>query len=62
VVGEAALLVDPTRPEAITAAMGDLIRERATANRLTVAGLLQASGFRWNDTARKVEGLLHELA
>ena len=62
VVGEAALLVDPTRPAAITAAMADLIREPAACSQLAAAGLLQASGFRWNDTARQVEELLRELA
>jgi glycosyltransferase involved in cell wall biosynthesis len=62
VVGEAALLVDPLRPGAITAAMADLIAQPALAAQLSQAGLRRAAGFRWSDTARHVEELLRALA
>lgn len=62
VVGEAALLVDPLSPGAITAAMTDLIHQPLLGDRLSVAGLLQARCFSWVDTARQVEGLLRDLA
>jgi glycosyltransferase involved in cell wall biosynthesis len=62
VVGDAALLVDPRKVDAIGAAMTDLIQQPDLTLQLESLGLKQARGFRWQDTARVVEDLLRQLA
>jgi glycosyltransferase involved in cell wall biosynthesis len=54
VVGDAGLLVPPTRPEAFAEA---ILRVRSDANlrkNMIDKGLRQAAGFRWDKTARRV--------
>jgi glycosyltransferase involved in cell wall biosynthesis len=54
VVGDAGLLVPPTRPEAFAEA---ILRVRSDANlrkSMIDKGLRQAAGFRWDKTARRV--------
>ncbi|MGB7564134.1 MAG: glycosyltransferase family 1 protein [Prochlorococcaceae cyanobacterium] len=58
VAGEAALMVDPRSAAAITAAMGDLIREPALAARIGEAGCARSTHFRWSVTARQVGEVL----
>jgi glycosyltransferase involved in cell wall biosynthesis len=62
VVGDAGLLVNPREPAQITAALVALGSDRGLAERLTLAGPLRASRFRWSDTAAQVEDLLLGLA
>ena len=60
VAGDAALLVDPTDPEAIAAAMTVLLGDSRRADGLRAAGLARAAQFTWQETARqtlKVIGL-----
>ena len=60
VAGDAALLVDPTDPEAIAAAMTVLLGDSGRADGLRAAGLARAAQFTWQETARqtlKVIGL-----
>lgn len=62
VVGDAGLLVDPRRPEAIADTMARLGRDPALGRELTAAGPQRAAGFRWSDTAERVEQLLLSLS
>jgi glycosyltransferase involved in cell wall biosynthesis len=52
VVGDAALLFDPERPEAIAAAIESLLIDAALAERLRAAGREQAARFSWAATAQ----------
>jgi len=62
VTGRAALLVDPTHERDITEAMDALIRDAELAARLSASGIERSATFRWDDTARRVEALLREVA
>jgi glycosyltransferase involved in cell wall biosynthesis len=62
VVGDAALLVDPRDPAAITTALAQLEREPAQAAALGQAGLERARAFRWERAAADVMAVLEELA
>jgi glycosyltransferase involved in cell wall biosynthesis len=54
VVGQAALTIDPTRPEEITAAMARLLDEPALRKSLRQAGIERARRFTWEETARQM--------
>ena len=53
VVGDAALLVDPTDPAALTTALQRVLRDPALHTRLRTAGLQRAAEFSWERTARE---------
>ena len=53
VVGEAGLLIDPSRPEELSQAILRLIEEPGLKERLREAGLERARQFSWEDSARK---------
>ena len=53
VVGEAGLLIDPSRPEELSQAILRLIEEPGLKERLREAGLERARRFSWEDSARK---------
>ena len=53
VVGEAGLLIDPSRPEELSQAILRLVQEKGLKERLREAGLVQARRFSWEDSARK---------
>jgi glycosyltransferase involved in cell wall biosynthesis len=52
VVGEAGVTVDPLDEPAIAAALSALLADPARRARMAAAGLLQASRFNWDTTAR----------
>ncbi len=52
VAGDAALLFDPERPQAIADAIAALLEDPDRAQRLRAAGLRQAERFSWTATAR----------
>jgi glycosyltransferase involved in cell wall biosynthesis len=56
-VGDAALLVDPTDPAAIADAVGRAIADE----RLRDAGPRRAAGFTWDATAGRLDALVREL-
>ena len=62
VVGEAGLLIDPSRPEELSEAILRLVEEKGLKERLREAGLERARQFSWEDSARKTlevfEGLV----
>lgn len=60
VVGDAALLVDPRRPEQIAAALSRLLREPATRGALAQAGPRQAAAFTWERCARETLAVLQQ--
>ena len=53
VVGEAGLLVDPSRPEELSQAILRLVEEPGLKERLREAGLERARQFSWEESARK---------
>jgi glycosyltransferase involved in cell wall biosynthesis len=52
VAGDAALIFDPERPQAIAAAIERLLADPAERERLRHAGLAHAARFSWQETAR----------
>jgi glycosyltransferase involved in cell wall biosynthesis len=53
VVGPAGLSVDPTDTEALTEAMDQVLRDQDLQDKMRAAGLVQAQGFSWQETARR---------
>ena len=53
VVGQAGRLADPTDTEALAAAMAQVLGSRQLQQEMETAGLAQAAGFSWEETARK---------
>lgn len=53
VARNAALLVDPVDSDAMAAAMGRVLADRALHSRLRAAGLARAAGLTWQATARQ---------
>ncbi|NJR52016.1 MAG: glycosyltransferase family 4 protein [Leptolyngbyaceae cyanobacterium CSU_1_3] len=58
VAGEAALLVDPYRVEAIAEAMGAIVTHSTLRSRLRQLSLIQASQFSWAKTAKATADVL----
>lgn len=61
VAGDAALLVDPSSPGAIVAAMRTLRDDAATAADLRARGLARAATFSWARTARETLAVYHSV-
>jgi len=53
VAGDAALLVDPTRPEALAAAMTSIIYDGGLCQGLRAKGIARARAFTWNAVAEQ---------
>ncbi|MBI3941529.1 MAG: glycosyltransferase family 4 protein [Chloroflexi bacterium] len=53
VAGDAALQVDPTRPEALAEALGSLIRNAALRHHLAAKGLARAQYLTWDRSAQE---------
>jgi glycosyltransferase involved in cell wall biosynthesis len=60
--GDAALLVDPGAPAAITAGMERILTDTELRERLRVAGIARAAAFSWDETARLTAGVLRRAA
>ncbi len=61
VAGEAAVLFDPTQPEAIAAALTGLLADPDLRADLSRRGLAQAAGFSWQRTAAATLSAYHRL-
>jgi glycosyltransferase involved in cell wall biosynthesis len=53
VAGDAALLIDPTQPEALAAAMTTMMNDSQLRQTLRAKGLVRARGFTWDAVAQK---------
>ena len=62
VAGDAALLVDPRDPEAISSALIRVLTEPVLAARLRAAGIERARLFSWNQAARSTWAVYEEAA
>ncbi len=62
VVGNAALLFDPTRPEQIAATCARILNDAALQQHLRAASLRQAARFTWAETARRTLAVYREVA
>lgn len=61
VCGDAALLVDPQSDAELAGAVELLTRDAKLRAKLTTAGMVQASGFRWDDAVRKTIAVYREI-
>ncbi len=61
IAGNAAFIIDPFRPEEITAAMISLNNDETLRNELVKKGILQASKFSWRSMAECVLSIYQEI-
>ncbi|GGP25429.1 glycosyltransferase family 4 protein [Silvimonas amylolytica] len=61
VAGDAALLVDPERPDAIADAISRVLQDPALASSLSERGLARAQTFTWAETARRTAAVYRQL-
>jgi len=61
VVGDAGLAVDPHDPQALAAAMLEVLRDRQLHQTLREAGLARAKQYPWKATAAKTARLYHQV-
>jgi glycosyltransferase involved in cell wall biosynthesis len=61
VAGDAALLVDPYKPQAIAEAMAKIAFEPATVERLKASGRKRATEFSWERAASKLQASAEQL-
>jgi glycosyltransferase involved in cell wall biosynthesis len=62
VLGEAAMLVDPTDPRAMGDALGAVLSDRSLRERMREAGLERARSFSWHDSAARMLACLARVA
>jgi glycosyltransferase involved in cell wall biosynthesis len=62
IAGDAARYVDPTNPDDIGEAIGEVLGNGALRNALIRAGLQRAQRFRWDTTARETLEVYYEAA
>jgi glycosyltransferase involved in cell wall biosynthesis len=60
VVGDAAILVDPSSDEGVAAALDRVLSEESLRRRLTAAGIARARTFQWEPAARRVYAAYRE--
>ena len=60
--GDAALLVDPSTPEAIAEGMTRLLSDAELRDTLRARGLARAATFTWDETARRTADVLRRAA
>jgi len=61
VAGDAALLIDPFKPEEITAAMIRILEDKNLKSGLISKGFVQAAKFSWKAMARNVLEIYREI-
>jgi glycosyltransferase involved in cell wall biosynthesis len=61
VAGNAALLVDPTRPEALATALATVVTDKALREELRRKGIARAKDFSWDAVARKTLAVYREV-
>jgi glycosyltransferase involved in cell wall biosynthesis len=61
VAGNAALIIDPFKPEEITEAITNLLKDETLRTRLIAQGLIQADKFSWKAMAQSVLELYQEI-
>ena len=57
--GDAALLVDRRDPEAIAQGVERILTDRVLRGQLREAGMVRATAFDWDNTARRTAEILH---
>lgn len=62
VAGDAAVLVDPTRPEALAEALIRVLRSPEETDRLRAAGRARAATFSWDRTAKETRSVYERAA
>ena len=61
VCGDAALLVDPQNDTELAGAVELLTRDEGLRAKLTAAGVVRATEFRWGDAVRKTIAVYREV-
>jgi glycosyltransferase involved in cell wall biosynthesis len=62
VVGDAALIVDPEKPEAIAEGITKVIGDKQLGESLTTRGLARATQFTWERAAERTYRVYQEVA
>ena len=62
IAGDAAYIIDPFKPEEITAAMIKLTNDSALRNTLVAKGIPQAAKFSWRAMAEHVLEIYHDIS
>jgi glycosyltransferase involved in cell wall biosynthesis len=61
IAGDAAFIIDPFKPEEITAAMVSLLSDETLRNDMIKKGIPQAAKFSWRSMAEHVLAIYHEV-
>ena len=61
IVGQAAVLIDPDKPDEIYRAMKEILSSEELYDRLRTEGLQQAQKFRWEKTAKEFLAVVAEM-
>ena len=61
VAGNAALLIDPTQPEALAAALSSVVTDKALREELRWKGIARAKDFSWEAVARKTLAVYRDV-
>ena len=61
-IGEGAMMIDPLRPDDISRALREVLRDKTLRDTLSQQGEMCASKFQWKDAARKTLGVFRDVA
>ena len=61
-IGEGAMMIDPLRPDDISRALREVLRDKTLRDMLSQQGEMCALKFQWKDAARKTLGVFRDVA
>jgi glycosyltransferase involved in cell wall biosynthesis len=62
IAGEAAMIIDPDRPEEFAGSIHGILEDQEVRESLIARGRERAAGYSWSDTARKTLELYRDVA
>ncbi len=60
-IGEGAIMIDPLRPDDLSRALREVLRDKTLRDTLSQQGEMRASKFQWKDAARKTLGVFRDV-
>lgn len=60
-IGEGAMMIDPLRPDDLSRALREVLRDKTLRDMLSQQGEMCASKFQWKDAARKTLGVFRDV-